>query len=275
MDVFKSIEEIDYGKVKWVDTRFSLNDREEGKRKFAKGHVAGAVYWDLEEDLSDMTKKAGRHPLPDKEKLTALFRKSGLSLNDDIIVYDDGGSPFAARAWWLLRYAGFQNAFIAIEGFEQLKASGVPISTENEIIPPTEVVPVWNETIHAPRSFIEETVAGKTGAILLDARSAERYRGVVEPIDRVAGHIPGALNFDWEQLKLNGSFNLGSEVKDQLEKTVSKNEDIAVYCGSGVTAAPLYALLKHNGYEHVKLYVGSFSEWISKADAPVEKTNEL
>ncbi|MCG7343071.1 sulfurtransferase [Sporosarcina sp. ACRSL] len=270
-EVFKSIKDVNGDDVKWIDARFSLQDNKAGRKKFEEGHIKGALYWDLEEDLSDMTVKSGRHPLPDKEKLTALFRKSGLELDNRILVYDDGGSPFAARAWWILQYGGFKNSFIIQEGFEELQNFGVAVS-KNEYIPEqSNVNPVWNETIFASRDLVEQTVEGNTGNVLLDARSAERYRGEVEPIDPIAGRIPGALNFDWEQLKKDGSFNLNGDVKNQLAQVVNDDDEVIVYCGSGVTAALLFAMLKQSGYEHVKLYVGSYSDWISREVVEVEK----
>ncbi|MDN4608696.1 sulfurtransferase [Sporosarcina highlanderae] len=270
-EVFKSINEVNVERVKWIDARFSLQDANLGRKKFEEGHIKGAVHWDLGKDLSDLKSKSGRHPLPDKEELTSLFRESGLELEDLILVYDDGGAPFATRAWWILQYAGFKNSFIAIEGFDQLKTLGVAVSDEFTKPLPSKVVPKWNESIFASRQFVEKTVAGETGNVLVDARSAERYRGEVEPIDPIAGHIPGALNFDWEQLKKDGAYDLGSDVKDQLSKVVNQEDEITVYCGSGVTATPLYAMLKHNGYDHVKLYVGSYSDWISRDSIEVEK----
>ena len=269
--VFVSIKDIDHTKSKWVDTRFSLLDTDEGKQKYTKSHVTGAVYWDLERDLSDMTKSEGRHPMPEKAALTELFRASGLSIDDQIIVYDDGGSPFATRAWWLLQYAGFNNSFILLEGFEAMKEAGFPVDNRTPEPLWTSVSPLWDETIYAPRQFVEETVAGKTASVLLDARSEVRYRGENEPIDPIAGRIPGALNFDWEQLKKEGIFNLDGAVKEQLHTVVKPVEEVTVYCGSGVTAAPLYALLKHNGYEKARLYVGSYSDWISQQGVKVEK----
>lgn len=269
-EVFKSINELDIKDAKWVDARFSLQDSELGRKNFEIGHIKGASYWDLEDDLSDMTKKIGRHPLPDKETLTALFRNNGLELNDQILIYDDGGSPFAARAWWILQYGGFKNSFILVEGFKELAAMGIPVSDKEDIPERSDVTPVWDESIFAPREFIEKTVEGKTGNVLLDARSAERYRGDVEPIDPIAGRIPGALNFDWENLKKDGYFNLNDDVGKQLSQVVKQDDEVVVYCGSGVTAAPLFAMLKQNGFEHVKLYVGSYSDWISRETVEVE-----
>lgn len=270
-NVFISVKDVDFATTKWIDTRFSLQDVQEGKRKYALSHVTGAVYWDLERDMSEMTKIAGRHPMPEQEALTALFRASGLSLDDQIVIYDDGGSPFAARAWWLLQYAGFTNAVIALEGFEAITQAGIPVDGQALEPVASSVSPVWDEGLYASRQFVEETVAGETSSVLVDARSAQRYRGEQEPIDPIAGRIPGALNFDWEQLKKDGVYNLDETVKAQLAQVVDPAQQVTVYCGSGVTAAPLYAMLKHNGFADVRLYVGSYSDWISQEDAKVEK----
>ncbi|WP_342509950.1 sulfurtransferase [Sporosarcina sp. FSL K6-2383] len=269
--VFVSVKDVDYKTAKWIDTRFFLQDVQEGQQKYGQSHVSGAVYWDLERDMSDMTKTAGRHPMPEKEALTNLFRKSGLSLDDLIVIYDDGGSPFAARAWWLLQYAGFKHAVISLEGFEAIKQAGISVDGVVPKTVETAVSPAWDEGIYASRQLIEETVAGETSIVLLDARSAERYRGEKEPIDPIAGRIPGALNFDWELLKKEGIYNMDETVKAQLSQIVAPVQQVAVYCGSGVTAAALYAMLKHNGFDNVRLYVGSYSDWISQEGADIGK----
>ncbi|MHA6259679.1 sulfurtransferase [Sporosarcina sp. CAU 1771] len=269
--VFVSVNDITPNDYKWIDTRFSLQNVDLGLKKYEEAHVSGATYWHLERDLSDMQKKNGRHPMPDKDSLIELFQKSGLSLADNIIVYDDGGSPFAARAWWILQYAGFTNSYIALEGFEAIKNAGIPVDSEVSNSERTSVSPVWDEAIYVDRSFVEKTVANETSSLLLDARAAERYRGEVEPLDPIAGRIPGALNFDWEQLKEDGQFIMGEAFQEKLGETVDPSQEITVYCGSGVTAAPLYAMLAHYGYSNLHLYVGSYSDWISEEGAIVEK----
>lgn len=269
--VFISVDNINQNEYKWIDTRFSLQNANEGLEKYKELHLSDAVYWNLDDDLADMTKKEGRHPMVEKDALTKLFRKSGLSLNDQIIVYDDGGSPFAARAWWLLKYAGFKNAFIALEGFSEMKEIGFSVDSTVPIPVKSDVLPVWNEEIYAPRSFVEETVSGNTTSVLLDARSEERYRGETEPLDPIAGRIPGALNLNWERLKKDGRFNMDSATKEAMLNVVDPAEEVTVYCGSGVTAAPLYAMLSHSGYNNVRLYVGSYSDWIAGEGAKVEK----
>lgn len=270
-DVFVSVKDLTNEKVKWIDTRFSLQSTDEGREKYDRSHVNGAIYWDLEKDMSTMNKTTGRHPMPDKKDLESLFRKSGLELDDTIIVYDDGGSPFAARAWWILQYAGFTKSVIALEGFEVIKELNISVDDKQVTPTPTQTAPDWNEAIFADREFVKSVVKGKVEGKLLDARSATRYLGEQEPIDPIAGRIPGALNFDWEQLKTDGIYHVNDAGKEQLNTVVKTSDAVTVYCGSGVTAAPLYAMLAHHGYTKIRLYVGSYSDWISDETTEIEK----
>lgn len=266
--VFKSVDEIQFDGVRFIDARFDLQDKEAGKKAFEEGHATGAIYIDLEQQLSDMDSKDGRHPMPSKEKLASVFQELGLRYEDQIVVYDQGAAPFAPRAWWMLTYAGFPNVVIVNGGAPALEAK---ITFTKDIIkyPPTIIGFDWKDELYAPRQAVKAIVDGEVKATLLDARAAERYRGEVEPLDKVAGHIPTAKNFDWEQLKSNGQL----KANDALRQKVTPDEQVVVYCGSGVTASPLYAVLADEGYENIQLYVGSFSDWITEYD--VEKgTNE-
>lgn len=269
--VFISIKDIEPEAYKWIDARFSLKDAELGKKKYRESHVVNAVHWDLNDDLSDLGKQGGRQPMPDKEALVELFQASGLTLEDAIIVYDDGGNPFATRAWWFLQYAGFENAFILLEGFEEIKQAGIPVTPAIPQPKRSSVIQRWNESIYASRDFVEKTVSGGIDSTLIDARAANRYRGEIEPLDRVAGHIPGAFNFDWEQLKKEGHFQFDETIQNKLAEIANTTEEVTVYCGSGVTASPLYAMLIHYGYDNVRLYVGSYSDWVSKENAQIEQ----
>lgn len=269
--VFVSLKDIDPENYKWIDARFSLKDAELGKEKYQESHVVNAVHWDLNDDLSDLRKSGGRQPMPDKETLVELFQSTGLSIDDSIIVYDNGGSPFATRAWWFLQYAGFKNAFILLEGFDDIKQAGIAVSTTIPQPKRSSVQPRWNESIYASRDFVEEIVSGEIESTLIDARAANRYRGEIEPLDRIAGHIPGALNFDWEQLKKDGQYHFDEAIQNKLAEIADSTKEITVYCGSGVTASPLYAMLAHYGYDNMRLYVGSYSDWVSKENAQVEQ----
>lgn len=269
-NVFISVRNMKADDVKWIDARFSLQDLAAGRKQYEALHVKNAVHWDLDRDLSNPENGGGRHPLPTKKELVDLFERSGLRLEDSIVVYDDGGNPFATRVWWVLQYAGFTNARIALEGFKEMQEMGISVTDEIPTIEATSVTPQWNEELYASREFVEKIVAGEEQVALIDARAAKRYRGEHEPLDRIAGHIPTALNFDWEQLKENGQYNLSDDVKRQLTQLTVGHEKLTVYCGSGVTATPLYAMLKHHGFDNVRLYVGSYSDWVSKEDAPIE-----
>ncbi|HWK24180.1 MAG TPA: sulfurtransferase [Ureibacillus sp.] len=256
--VFVSAHEVKLGR--FIDTRFNLQDSEWGKQAFQKGHIQGAVYWDLEQDLSDMTKNDGRHPMPSKEHLQQLFEQAGLNKDDFIYIYDQGGSPFSARAWWMLKYANFQNVYLVNGGFEALKQAGFVVTNDETIYDRSNLTLDWNESIYSSRENVKSIVDGHKQAVLLDARSGARYRGETEPLDKVAGHIPTAKNFDWEQLKQG----LELHANDELLSRFNLEDEIVVYCGSGVTASPLYAILANSGYENIKLYVGSYSDWITQ-----------
>jgi thiosulfate/3-mercaptopyruvate sulfurtransferase len=267
--VWISAEELTNKKVRFVDTRFSLQDSKAGQNMYNDGHLLNAVYLDLEKNLSDMTRSEGRHPLPTKEKIRDLLEMKGFHYTDQIVIYDQGGMPFAPRAYFIFKYAGFKEVYILKEGFEKLASLGFEISKDQFSYKKTSLELNWNEDILSVREKVKLVSDGLMEGVLLDARSSERYRGLNEPIDAVAGHIPGARNFDWEQLKQQSTFKDCTDVKGILQEVVQKNEEITVYCGSGVTAAPLYAKLKEAGYPNVKLYVGSYSDWIT--EFPVEK----
>lgn len=244
---------------RFVDTRFDLQNSKLGRALYEEGHIEGAVFWDLNEDMSDLTKDEGRHPLPDKEQLQALFEKSGFHLNDVIYIYDQGAAPFATRAWWIFNYAGFKHAYVVNGGFNAMKDLGFPITTEDPAFQKSALQLQWNDDLLLKRQDILRIVEGKKRATLIDARAAERYRGEVEPFDKVAGHIPTAKNYDWEQLR-DGS-NL--VITSSLLETVPRDEEVVVYCGSGVTATPIYSILKEAGYENIRIYMAGYSDWVN------------
>lgn len=247
----------------FLDARYNLQQKHWGREQYEAAHIHGARYVDLEQDVSDMTSNRGRHPMPSHEQLHALYERLGVQLDDVIVIYDQGGAPFASRVYYMLVYGGFTNVSIVNGGFEALVNAGFAISADVVHVEKTTVTPNWQPTIYASREEVEQIVGGKKNAVLLDAREAARYRGEVEPLDKVAGHIPTARNYFWEQAKEENKL----VVRDDLLNTVSKDEEVVVYCGSGVTASPVYTLLKEAGYSHVKVYVGSFSDWIEKHDA--------
>lgn len=242
---------------RFIDTRFDLQNDELGKELYDKEHIEGAIYWDLEQDLSDMTKTDGRHPLPNKEDLHALFEKHGLRYDDAIYIYDQGASPYATRAWWILKYAGFQHAYIVNGGYDALLFAGFSMTSAVPTFAPTKLDLNWNDSILMSRKDVLNIVEGNHKATLLDARAAGRYRGDFEPLDPIAGHIPTAKNYDWELLKDQSQLVITNSL---LEK-VSKDEEIIIYCGSGVTATPIYSILAQAGYQNIKIYMAGYSDW--------------
>ncbi|SOC19680.1 thiosulfate/3-mercaptopyruvate sulfurtransferase [Ureibacillus xyleni] len=256
-NVFVEATDVKIGR--FIDTRFNLQDKEWGREQYQLEHIDGSIYWDLEKDLSDLSSTEGRHPMPSKLQLQQLFQQSGLTYEDTIYVYDQGGAPFAARAWWMLKYANFPKVYIVNGGFTALKEAGFTVSSEEPTFQSSTLTVEWNDAIYVNRQHVKNIVDGVIHAKLLDARAAIRYRGEHETIDKVAGHIPTAINFDWEQLKEGASLHFN----DELLNVVDKSDDVVVYCGSGVTASPLYAILADAGYKNLKLYVGSFSDWIN------------
>lgn len=241
-----------------IDTRFDMSNVESGRKMYEEGHIEGAIYWDLNTDLSDLSKQEGRHPLPEKEQLQALFEKHGLNYNDAIYIYDQGAAASATRAWWILHYAGFKHAYVVNGGFEALKEAGFPVTTEVPVFKESKLDIQWNDDILLKRQDIMHIIEGKRKATLIDARAPERYRGEKEPFDKVAGHIPTAKNYDWEQLR-NGSELV---ITSSLLKEVPKDEEVVVYCGSGVTATPVYTVLKEAGYQNIKIYMAGYSDWV-------------
>ncbi|PSL41933.1 thiosulfate/3-mercaptopyruvate sulfurtransferase [Planomicrobium soli] len=264
MNVF--IETTDTEKYRWIDARFELGRPEAGQALYMDEHVAEAIFWDLEKDLSDMEAEGGRHPMPSKDQLVRLVRSSGLTPEDQVVIYDQGGAPFAARAWWLLKYAGFENVFISKLGFSALKKQGIAVSAEVPDYEPTFAELQFVDALYADRNYVKSLVAGKELGVLVDARSAERYAGINEPLDKVAGRIPGARNYDWARLVHGNEFYEDVDFTDLLQK----NEPAVVYCGSGVSAAAVYAVLAEKGHQQLRLYTGSFSDWITDEENVVE-----
>lgn len=266
--VFIELEEILEGNPRFIDTRFDLSDKDAGRQMYNMEHVEGAIYWDLEEDLSNMSSDNGRHPMISKEKMTSLVQQTGLNLDDFIVIYDQGAAPFALRAYFLLEWAGFKNIFVSRSGFEELK-SKLSVSKIEPVVTHTTTIPQWNNSKLLTMDEVRQVVAEEKEGQLIDARSNIRFKGESEPIDPIAGHIPTAINFDWEQLKRDGKFLEQKELKEKLSNLAPNDKPVIAYCGSGVTAAPLYGCLKEAGYENVQLYVGSYSDWIRENE--VEK----
>ncbi len=258
--------------VKIVDCRFSLSKPDEGERLYKESHIPGAYYFDLEQQLSaPVSKHGGRHPLPDIEKFRREIGKAGIENTKTVVDYDGGEGAFASRFWWLLTYIGHDKVYVLNGGFKGWVEAGYP--TTKEVPKPESAqykVSIRKEML-ATYEEIKEIVANKKKSpILIDSREKARYLGKEEPIDKIPGHIPGAMHKFWAEGLENGFFK-GSEEQKKRFAELDQKEPIIVYCGSGVTATPNYIALKMAGYQNVKLYAGSYSDWVSYSDNPVEK----
>ncbi len=257
-------------KVRIIDCRFSLGNPEEGRAHYKQEHIPGAVFFDLEKDLSGYAKKhGGRHPLPNMKNFLRKVEDAGIDNESAIVIYDEKEGAFAGRCWWLFHYIGHENVYILNGGYAAWKKAGGEIESDVPAYPPKSYRPSFNESIIASLEEIRRIARGEDDTPLIDSRSSERFLGKEEPIDRIPGHIPGAVNLPWTDGVKNGYF-AGEQEHDQFAG-FHKDEPIIVYCGSGVTATPNFIRLKVAGYTNVKLYVGSYSDWVSYDEHRVEK----
>ncbi|MHC3473558.1 sulfurtransferase [Streptomyces sp. 7R007] len=250
-----------------LDVRWALGDPH-GRDHFADGHIPGAVYVDLDRELAaPPTPRGGRHPLPDLADFQAAARRWGLREGRPVVVYDDAGNTAAARAWWLLRYAGVADVRLLDGALGAWRSAGLPLETGVPAEPqPGDVV---LRAGGLPVTDADGAAELAAGGLLLDARAAERYRGDVEPVDPRAGHIPGAVSAPTgENLAGDGTFLPADELRKRFEESgATESTRIGVYCGSGVTAAHQIAALEIAGFEAV-LFPGSWSAWSADPARP-------
>jgi thiosulfate/3-mercaptopyruvate sulfurtransferase len=252
-----------------VDCRFQLGKPVSGRNAYEEAHIPGAVYLDLEQDLSaPIGAHGGRHPLPDVAALAARLGQAGIGNEFRVVAYDDQGGAMASRLWWLLSYLGHEAVYVMDGGFSAWQNAGLPVSSERKVIFPKVFVPEPRQEMVADMEEVKAKV-GTPGVVVVDSREGPRYRGEVEPIDPVAGHIPGAINRFWsEGRREDGSWKDANEQAARFAD-LSRDDEIIVYCGSGVTATPNVLALQEAGFIRVKLYPGSWSDWISYEGNPV------
>jgi len=259
-----------------IDASFELTNPLAGAESYRAGHVPGAVHLDLDEDLSSPPGGAsgGRHPLPDMREFADRLGALGIGREHTVVVYDQTGTMYAARAWWLLRYAGHERVRFLDGGLAAYVAAGGVLTTDVPSRPPVTFTLDLRHELVATIDDVEAGIDDERVA-LLDARAPERYRGEVEPLDAKAGHIPGARNLPFTMALDAQRLASRDELVVRLGVDDLRERDVIAYCGSGVSAAQLVLALEEAGLDGVRLYPGSWSEWSSRPDHPVATGAEV
>lgn len=250
--------------VVMVDVRADLHDEQYGVNAYEKNHLPEAHFLHLEEDLSgDVKKHGGNHPIPDVETFARKLGERGISNETKVVVYDDAVNMFAPRAWFLLRYVGVQEVYVLDGGYEGWKRAGLPITDE---LPEVESVTFYPKVQDEVIVSMEEVKNRATDVILIDSRAKERYLGLEEPLYDRAGHIPGAVNYCWQEvIGKDGKWKSKAALREHFA-ALPKDKKVIVSCGSGVSACANLLALHRIGYDHIVFYAGSFSDWISYED---------
>lgn len=258
------------GPLVLLDCSFDLGDPGAGERAHAAGHIPGASYAHLDRDLSGpKTGHNGRHPLPERGAFAAAAGRWGVRPGVQVVTYDAQGSPYAARAWWLLRWLGHDAVAVLDGGLAAWLAAGGALATGTEAAAPLPPYPA--AAAPAMRTIDATALRAALGRVrVLDARAGERFRGEVEPLDRVAGHIPGATHrFFKDNLQADGRFKPAAALRAEFDAYATPADHVVHQCGSGVTACHNLLAMAHAGLEGSRLYPGSWSEWSSDPARPV------
>lgn len=259
-------ERIENSQLVVVDCRFSLNNSEWGYQQYLHSHIPGAYYLDLNKDLSSpVERQGGRHPLPDSQILAEKLAAMGIKQNETlVVVYDDSRCAFAARLWWLLRYLGHDLVALLDGGWNAWFEGEYPTTDKPSItVTPGFFLPQPHLDWTVDRETVKN-LTNKSNTVLIDSRESDRYRGEREPIDPIAGHIPGAVNAPWKNITDDRGYFLPITEQQKLWHSYSPDREKIVYCGSGVTACVNLFSLELIGLTNAKLYPGGWSDFISR-----------
>ena len=256
-----------------VDCRFRLDDPSWGEHAYIASHIPGGVYAHLDRDLSGARTGAnGRHPLPPADAAQATFSRLGIGADVQVVAYDEDSGAFASRLWWMLRWLGHDAVAVLDGGFRKWVAEGRRVSSGQESRPPRAFSALVRQRAVASVDDVAAAV-DRLDRRLLDARAPERFRGELEPIDKAAGHIPGARNHHYlSSLDDRGLFRSRAELRAEFTNALDgvSADGVIAYCGSGVTACHNLLAMEHAGLTGAKLYPGSWSEWSSDPGRPIE-----
>jgi len=262
-------ERLDDPQVVIVDCRFALANPQQGYQQYQTSHIPGAYYLDLNQDLSaPVQRHGGRHPLPDPQNIAAKLAAIGVRFGETLVVaYDDSRFAFAARLWWLLRYLGHDRVAVLDGGWSAWQSQGYPVTDEIPTPQPGQFVPQVRSDWVVDMNSVK-TQKELPEVALVDSRARDRYLGENEPIDPIAGHIPGAINYPWQDVTNAQGYLHAPDQQKQRWQDLHDKSDIIVYCGSGVTACVNLLSLEVAGVEKGKLYAGSWSDWCSYLSEP-------
>ena len=260
---------------KWrvFDCRHDLANPDLGEQQYKEGHIPGALFASLDRDLSGKkTGKNGRHPLPEPMEFERWLEKTGLTPKDQVVCYDAGPGSMAARLWWMLRWAGHEQAAVLDGGLAKWLAEGRPVTAEVPAVTAAAYPGKARASLHASLPMVEKKFKR---AALLDARAPARYRGEQEPIDPVAGRIPGAKNrFNSDNLTPEGTFKKPELLREEFAKVLGDrtSNEVINYCGSGVAACHNALAMEIAGLPGSRVYIGSWSEWSTDPARPISRS---
>ncbi|ERI08305.1 sulfurtransferase [Aneurinibacillus aneurinilyticus] len=257
-----------------ADCRFVLGSPDKGREAYEEEHIPGARYFDLEKDLSaPKAEHGGRHPWPQAHVFASKLGGMGIGNDTSIILYDAQGGAMAARAYWVLKYIGHKHVALLDGGYGAWKAAEYPVT--HEIPAPVQMIyephvqEEWIRSMEDVRQSMD-----KERAVLIDSRAHNRYTGEAETIDPVGGHIPGAVNYDWQKvIDENGKLKDEEALRKHFA-ALPQDREVIVYCGSGVTACANLFALERLGYKNARLYPGSWSDWITYEENKIAKDQE-